>query len=290
MPAMSTETTHHPALAPPEDGATRPHTWRLSPVWHTIEPWVEKSLAIVLFLLLWEFSPRLEWVNRNFLPPFSEVIVHGVRFALSGELFEHTGVSLARALGGFVLGVLTGVPLGILLAWYAPLERYINPLLQLLRQTNPVSLFPIFIMFFGVGYFTRVAIIYWVVVWPIFLSTMSGMRYVDPTLLKYTKSLSPTRMQVFVKVVVPSIIPSIITGMRLAATSSFLMLVISEMIGASSGLGFLVANAQYVLSIHLLYVAVIVIAVLGYLTNYLLVRAEKRLTTWKLDNQASSDL
>jgi len=243
-------------------------------------PVFENTIAIALFLLAWELAPRLGLINRNFLPPFSQVIVHGIAFAASGELFTHIGVSMARALGGFALGLLTGVPLGLVLAWYPPLEKFLNPLLQLLRQSNPVSLFPVFILFFGIGYVTKVAIIYWVVVWPIFLSTMAGVKYVDPVLVKYARSLSLTRLQLFTKIVVPSTIPSVITGMRLAATSSFLMLVISEMIGASSGLGFLVANAQYVLSIHLLYVAVIVIALLGFASNHALVRLERRLTSW----------
>lgn len=250
-------------------------------LWAHLRPALEKSLAIVVFLLAWELAPRLGLINRTFLPPFSEVIVHGVQFAATGELFVHIGVSLSRALGGFFLGVATAVPLGLLLAWYGPLERYFNPLLQLLRQTNPVSLFPVFILFFGVGYATKVAIIYWVVVWPILLGTMAGVKYVDPALVKYARSLSLSKWQLFSKVIVPSTIPSLITGMRLAATYSFLMLVISEMIGASSGLGFLVTNAQYVLSIHLLYVAVIVIALLGITSNYLLVRLETRLTSWK---------
>ncbi|PLZ04094.1 ABC transporter permease [Burkholderia sp. WAC0059] len=263
------------------DSPARQRPSATASLWRYARPVVERSLAIVLFLLAWELAPRLGWVNRTFLPPFSEVVVYGVRFALSGQLFVHIGVSLGRALGGFALGVVTAVPLGILLAWYSTLDRYLNPLLQLFRQTNPVSLFPVFIMFFGVGYLTKVLIIYWVVVWPILLGTMAGVKYVDPSLVKYARSLSLRRRDIFMKVLIPSAIPSIISGMRLAATYSFLMLVISEMIGASSGLGYLVANAQYVMSIHILYVAVIVIALLGMICNTLLVRLEKRLTAWK---------
>jgi NitT/TauT family transport system permease protein len=241
----------------------------------------EKSAAIGVFLLAWEAAPRLGLINRTFLPPFSEVIIRGVQFAAEGKLLPQILVSLERAAGGFALGVITAVPLGILLGWYRPLERILNPLLQLLRQTNPVSLFPVFIMFFGIGYLTNIAIIYWVVVWPILLGTVNGVTYVDPALVKYARSvgLSPARM--FVKVVFPSAVPSIITGMRLAATYSFLMLVISEMVGASSGLGYLIVNAQYLMSIHLLYVGVIVLALLGILSNWLLVLLERRLTSWK---------
>ncbi len=254
--------------------------------WSVTQKLLEKSLAIVVFLLLWELAPRFNLIDRTFLPPFSEVIVRGVEFAASGKLLPEVLVSLGRAAGGFGLGVVTAIPLGILLGWYKPLENYLNPLLQLLRQTNPVSLFPVFILFFGIGYATKVAIIYWVVVWPILLGTTNGVRYVDPALVRYARSIGLPDWKVLVKVVVPSAIPSIITGMRLAVTYSFLMLVVSEMVGASSGLGYLIINAQYLLSIHVLYVGVIVLAVLGIVSNWLLVWLERRLTSWKVDAAA----
>lgn len=243
----------------------------------------EKSVAIVAFLALWELVPRLGIVDSAFLPAFSQVVASGVSFALSGQLWPHVEVSLLRALGGFALGVLTGVPAGIVLGWYPSVERYFNPLLQLLRQTNPVSLLPVFILFFGLGYFTKIAIIYWVVVWPILLGAMSGVRYVDPALIKYGRSLALSDWQLFTRIVVPSSIPSIVTGMRLAATYSFLMLVVSEMVGANSGLGYLVVNSQYLMSIDLLYVGVIILALLGVTANVLLVWLERSLTSWKLE-------
>jgi NitT/TauT family transport system permease protein len=249
----------------------------------SLQKLLERTAAIGLFLLLWELAPRFGLIDRTFLPPFSEILLRGAQFAAAGKLLPQVLVSLERAGGGFALGVVTAVPLGILIGWYRPLENYLNPLLQLLRQTNPVSLFPVFIMFFGIGYFTDVAIIYWVVVWPILLGAANGVKYVDPALVKYARSVGLRPWQMFVKVVIPSAVPSIITGMRLAATYSFLMLVISEMVGASSGLGYLIVNAQYLMSIHLLYVGVIVLALLGIASNWLLVALERRLTSWKQD-------
>ncbi|MDQ0392111.1 ABC transporter permease [Labrys monachus] len=248
-----------------------------------VEPVLRNSAAIVAFLLLWELAPRFGLINRTFLPPFSEVIEKGAEYALAGQLLPQILVSVGRAAGGFGLGVVTAVPLGILLGWYKPLESYLNPLLQLLRQTNPVSLFPAFILFFGIGYATNVAIIYWVVVWPILLGTITGVRSVDPALVKYARSIDLPSWQLLLKVVLPSAVPSIITGMRLAATYSFLMLVVSEMVGASSGLGYLIVNAQYLMSVHLLYVGVIVLALLGIGSNWLLVSLERRLSSWRQD-------
>jgi NitT/TauT family transport system permease protein len=248
-----------------------------------LEPAFRNSIAIVAFLLLWELAPRYGFINRTFLPPFSEIVIRGAQFAWAGKLLPQIWVSVVRAAGGFGLGVVTAVPVGFVLGWYRPVEAYLNPLLQLLRQTNPVSLFPAFILFFGIGYATNVAIIYWVVVWPILLGTITGVRQADPALVKYARSVGLSDPSIFVKVVLPSAIPSLITGMRLAVTYSFLMLVVSEMVGASSGLGYLIVNAQYLMSIHLLYVGVIVLALLGIASNWGLVSLERRLTRWKQD-------
>jgi NitT/TauT family transport system permease protein len=275
---MSQRSTEHAVAAPLVASATFP---AFGAIWVRLQPAIEKSLAIIVFLLAWEFAPRLDLINRTFLPPFSEVILRGITYAVDGKLLPQILISIERAAGGFALGIVTAVPLGILLGWYRPLERFLNPLLQLLRQTNPVSLFPVFIMFFGIGYLTNVAIIYWVVVWPILLGTVNGVSYVDPALVKYARSVGLRPARLLIKVVLPSAVPSIITGMRLAATYSFLMLVVSEMVGASSGLGYLIVNAQYLMSIHLLYVGVIVLALLGIAANWLLVLLERRLTAWK---------
>lgn len=257
--------------------------------WQFAQTWFKKSLAIGLFLLLWELAPRLKFVDPLFLPPFSEVIVHGLALAKAGKLLPHVLISMQRSMGGFALAVVTAVPLGILLGWYAPLERYCNPLLQFLRQFNAISLLPIFILFFGVGYFTKVAMIYWVVVWPILLSTLSGVKYVDPVLVKYGRSLSLSDWQILTKIVAPFAVPSIIAGMRIAATYSFLMLIIAEEVGAGSGLGFLIFNAQYLLGIHILYVAVLVLALLGFAANHLLVLLERRLTLWRSDTRGDAN-
>lgn len=250
------------------------------------EALLRNTLAIALFLLAWELAPRLDLINRTFLPPFSEVIVKGWEYALTGQLWPQVWVSLQRALGGFGLGVVIAVPLGLLLGYFRKLDAYLNPLLQLLRQTNPVSLFPAFILFFGIGYLTNVAIIFWVVVWPILLSTVTGVQQADPALVKYGRTVGLGPLALFRKIILPSALPSIITGMRLAATYSFLMLVVSEMVGASSGLGYLIVNAQYLMSIHLLYVGVIVLALLGIAANWALVALERRLTGWKQDFRA----
>ena len=252
-------------------------------IWQIMERLFERSVAIVVMLLLWEFAPRLDLISARFLPPFSEVIVKTAEFAMEGGLLPHLVVSLERAGGGFFLGVVTGVPLGMLLGWSKRLERYLDPILQLLRQTNPVSLLPVFILFLGLGYATQVAIIYWVVFWPILLSTMAGVKYVDRDLVRYSRSISLSHRMLLVKVILPSALPSIVAGMRLSVTYSLLMLVIAEMVGATGGIGYMIVNATYLHSVNLLYAGVIILALIGVGSNFALVKLENKLTVWKPD-------
>jgi hypothetical protein len=137
--SVALQTTSKESLRPV---LTEGAAWRLvQRVWPRVEPLVRGSAAIVIFLLLWELAPRLGLINRTFLPPFSEIVVKGVQYAAAGKLLPQVLVSVERAAGGFGLGVLTAVPLGVLLGWYRPLEAYLNPLLQLRVRPIPSPCF-----------------------------------------------------------------------------------------------------------------------------------------------------
>jgi len=258
--------------------------------WVEVKSILQRSLAIGVFFLLWELAPRYGIVNRSFLPPLSEILEHGYEFAIAGKLLPHILISLARSFGGFFLAVVVAVPLGILLGWSKSIDHYLTPLVEMLRQFNTLSLLPVFIMFFGIGYLTNVVIVFWVALWPILINTTTGVKYVDPILVKYGRSLSLSDQQIFVRIVLPSALSSIISGMRLAVTHSLLVLVLSEQVGASSGLGYLVGNAQYILGIHIMYLAILLLALLGFLANRSLILLENRLTWWKTDQQSHSGL
>ena len=240
----------------------------------------KRSVVLLAFVGLWEVLPRTV-VEPGYLPPFSTVIkALGDLFA-SGEIWEHLAVSLSRSAKGFGLAVLVGVPLGLVTGWFKTLEELVDPLIQTLRQTPVLALFPVFILFFGIGETSKVAIIFWGTVWPILLNTVSGVKEVDPLLIRSAQSMGVRRFDLFRKVIVPATLPAIITGVRLGATYSILMLVVAEYVGAKAGIGSLVINSQYAFLIPKMYAAIVVLALLGLSTNFLLVRLERRATRWK---------
>lgn len=241
----------------------------------------EKSFVIVTILILWEALPRLSIIDPFFLPSFSSVIMSLKTMVLSGEMAGHTGMSFERAGVGFISSVIISVPLGIFMGWNKRLERIIDPLLQACRNTSTLSLYPVFILFFGLGESSKTAIIIWGTVWPILLNTISGVKNIEPLLVKAAKSMGLSGIKLIMKVVFPMALPSILTGLRLSAAASLLMLVAAEMLGADKGLGFMIFYYQERYAIPEMFAGIISISVLGVLVNVLLVKLEKRLTVWK---------
>ncbi len=242
---------------------------------------IKRSLAITLFLLLWETVPRLGLFDRMFLPPFSEVFQALVSLITSGELLPHIVASLKRSAMGLSLAVLIAVPVGILVGWFARVEQFLDPLLQLLRNTSTFALFPVFIIFFGIGEMSKIAIILWGTSWPLLINAISGVRHVDPLMIKSARSMGTSNFRLFVKVILPASTPSIVTGFRLSATNSLLILVASEMMGASEGLGYLIHYKEQMFDIPAMYAGVVTISLIGVTLNFLIVKAEQRVLRWK---------
>jgi len=237
--------------------------------------------AILIFLLIWEIIPRIGIVDRVFLPPFSEIAVAFVQMLISGELIAHFGVSLGRVALGFGLAMAVAIPLGLMMGWFTLFERFTDPLVQTLRNVPSLALLPIFILFLGVGEESKVAIIFWGSIWAALLNTIHGVKNVDPVLVKSARSMGASHLMIFGKVVLPSAVPSIFTGMRLSATHAILILIAAEMIGASAGLGYLILSAEYSFNIRNMYVGIIALALFGITVNYLLLHLEARATRWK---------
>ncbi len=240
-----------------------------------------RIIAVVLFLLLWEIVPRMEWVDPVFLPPFSKVLAVFVQMIVSGELFKHIAISLQRSLIGFGLGLAVAIPLGLMVGWFKRFENFIDPLLQSFRQTSAIALYPVFVLFFGIAEMSKVAIVFWAVQWAVLLNTISGVKNIDPLMIKAARSMGASQLTIFVKVVIPAAFPQILTGIRLSATASILVLVAAEMMGATRGLGFLLYDSQVKYKIPEMYVAILTMSLLGLIINYLLVMMEKKLTHWK---------
>jgi NitT/TauT family transport system permease protein len=261
---------------------------KLSGVWPAwrdkIIQLTSRSISIIIFVGVWEIAPRVGIVPDIFISPPSVVLMTLWDLTVQGVLLKHSYVSLLRALVGFGLAAVVAIPLGFVFSGRFPLLRRIClPVLRLWGEINIFSLFPVFILLFGIGETSKIAMIFWICLWPIFLNTMTGVRNIDQLLIKAARSMGVKGTNLFFKVVLPAALPGVFHGLKTSAGVAFFMLIAAEMLGASSGLGWLVWNAQNNYQIPKLYAATIAISFWGLLLNYLFGKLERRIINWQED-------
>lgn len=275
--AASTAETERPKALPhpPRLGALIGGFWEQAVSLH------QKSLVIILLLLTWELAPRLELIDSVFFPPATSVLKSLWELIRSGLLLKHTLVSFNRALIGFALATAVAIPFGFLVGWFKSFERFVDPALQTFRQLPTLALFPVFILIFGIGEVSKVAIIAKASFWPIFLNMVTGVSHVDPLIVKSARSMGVKPFGIFRWVVLPAAIPSMFSGLRLSGTTALLMLVAAEMLGANAGLGFLIFNSESRFEIDTMYAAILAMTILGMAVNYGLLALQRRMSRWK---------
>jgi NitT/TauT family transport system permease protein len=220
-------------------------------------------------------------LDPQFIPPFTRVIAFIWTQAVSGTLENHLLASLGRATGGLAIAVIIAVPLGVALAgWSEKLRIALEPVLEWLSHINPFVLFHIIIVFMGAGELTKVTVIAWACLWPVMFSALSGIIHADAEIIKAARSFGLSRFRLTAKILLPSALPSILTGTRLAAGYSLLFLIAAEMMGASSGLGFMIYTAQVNYQIVEMFAGVVIIAVLAIILDGIMSAAGKKLSHW----------
>lgn len=257
--------------------------WRSGPIGDTLTL-LRKILSryglLIAFAVLWQISPSLGWTNPAVLPPLDTIFAALWNGVATGTFAHDIAVSLRRAGIAFGAAVGLGIPLGLFMGQIRIIERSLDPVLQLFRQTSALALYPVFILLLGLGETSKVFVIFWATLFPILLATIGGVKQVDPKLVEMARVYGAKRLTVFRRVVLPAALPQIFVGLRLSATTSLLLLIAAEMIGANSGVGFQVMNAQYNFQIPLMFAAILLLALLGLTANFVLETLQARLCRW----------
>ena len=282
----ATPTEAHARPARPDKPATR-HTVAAGAA-HRIGRGVRRSAAVVLFLLLWEYGTQylLDPARKVFLPPLHVVLQAWWGLVEDGQLQQHVAASLTRSVIGFSVAVVAGIGLGLVVAWYDGLREFLTPLLEAFRNTAALALLPVFVLLLGIGETSKISIVAYASFFPVLLNTIAGVRTVDPLLVRAARSLGLGSLRLFQKVVLPSAVPTIFTGIRMAGTASILVLIAAEMVGAKAGLGYLIVNAQSSFQIPDMYAGILTVSLFGLLVNVLLVRLEQHFSRWRLAAQS----
>jgi len=246
---------------------------------------LENSIVILIVLALWQILPSIGVVDAAILPPISKIFAAWWKLLASGKIVDDILDSMRRVAIGFTIALAIGIPTGVAIGYYNLFARLITPLINICRQVPAMALYPVFILFLGIGESSKIGIVFWVSLWPILLNAATGVKQIDPLLVKAAKSMGAGNIRILRTVVLPGIVPQLMTGVRLGAGSAIVSLVAAEMIGARSGLGYMVTNTQYNFQIPEMYDSILSIAVLGILINKLLVGLEKRMSFWSATEQ-----
>jgi NitT/TauT family transport system permease protein len=185
----------------------------------------------------------------------------------SAELYGHVWVSLKRILVGLLLALLIGVPLGLLIGSSRNLEAATTPAFQFLRMISPLSWMPVVVMLMGVGDQPIYFLLTFAAVWPILLNTVAGVKQLDPRWLQLSRSLSASRRETLIKVIVPGVLGHVLTGVRLSIGILWIVLVPCEMLGVSAGLGYFILDTRDRLAYSELMAMVLLIGVLGFMLD-----------------------
>src|SRR6266511_1263341 len=232
-----------------------------------------RIISPIVFLLIWEGVVRLGEVNQLLVPAPASVLRTMVELTVDGRLPWAIAVSLHRVLQGFIYGSLLGIALGLLVGWFRALEDAVDPLVG--------ALFPLFILWFGLGETSKVMTIMIGVVFLVLINTVTGVKAIDPVLLKAARDLGANQRQIFTKVVIPGALPNIFTGLRLGAGMALILVFITEIEATKAGLGFLLWESYQLLLVKQVFACTIAFGILGILSSWTLQWLERVMCPWK---------
>jgi ABC-type nitrate/sulfonate/bicarbonate transport system permease component len=224
--------------------------------------WLRGAGAVLVPLGLWELASRTV-LNIALVPPPTVVAGTALAMVRDGELFVHAAISLRRILVGFVLGSTLGVTVGVLAGRSALVWDLVRPLLAVCSAVPPIALIPLVMVWFGIDEGARLFLITYLAAVLTVPSTVSGVRAIASIRLRAAQSLGARRVQTYLRVMLPDALPFILAGLRVALGFCFMVVVAAEMIGASSGVGYLIMQSRYYALTTKMFVGILLLGIMG---------------------------
>ncbi|AGL03303.1 ABC transporter permease [Desulfoscipio gibsoniae] len=240
-----------------------------------------KCLTIPFVILaLWVTGSAAGMINQYIIPPPSRVIHTAITLLGSGLLLDHISISLYRVFAGFLATILFAFPLAVLVGLNRRLEDYIEPVLDFLGHIPPIACIPMLILWFGIGEASKLAVIILATFFPVFLNTLNGILSCDKQLLEVGDVFGFSGRDKFLRIVIPAALPSIIVGMRLGLGYSWRALIGAELIAASSGIGYMIIEAEQLSRPDIIIVGLITIGLCGYMIDYCFFKLTSCIIPW----------
>ncbi|PID25342.1 ABC transporter permease [Sporosarcina sp. P7] len=244
----------------------------------------KQLLTIVspLFLLvLWEVMSRTGILDIRFFPPPSTIVQTFYDMVVSGVMAKHVGVSLYRIFIGFLAGVIPGIIVGLLMGLYSPIRHFVQPIVMALMPIPTLALLPIIIILFGIGDLSKVVTIAGSVFFPVVINTAAGVLNIDKIYLDVASNYQTSRWNFFFKIAFPGALPVMLEGIQMGQAIALLTIVAAEMMGATSGIGYLIWTSYKAFLLPEMYVGLILISFFGYLFSLILRALQNKLLPWR---------
>jgi ABC-type nitrate/sulfonate/bicarbonate transport system permease component len=245
-----------------------------------MKPWMRATLAITGFLVVWEATARLQPGRIALFPPPSRVLLALIEMTRSGDLIRDIEASLWRALVGFALGSLAGIVIGLITGRIIKLDNYLSPVIQLFRPLPPVAIIPLVIVWFGIGETSKIFSIAFAVFFPVWVNAHLGARDIPTTYLWSARTMGVTGLGVFSRVIFPAALPFIMAGLRNGIAVAFVMVFVSELAGASSGIGYQINSSYLAYRVDRMIAALVVLGGFGALGDVLLTKTASLVFPW----------
>ncbi|RBP65293.1 NitT/TauT family transport system permease protein [Alkalibaculum bacchi] len=242
-------------------------------------------VSISVLVGIWQIVCATGRYEPSLLPSPMDVVRSMKELLEDGTLILHIQVSMTRFLIGYITASIAGIVLGLILGWYQKLWAFIDPIVQVLRPISPIAWFPFIVLWFGIGDAPAIVIIFIAAFYPVLLSTVNGIRKVDQVYLKVAQNFEMNQFQLLTKIVLPAAFPIIANGLHMALGSSWVFLVAGEMVGAQSGLGYLIIDARNSLRLDLVLAGIIFIGLSGLILDMIIKKVEKNIESkWGVQN------
>ena len=234
-------------------------------------PWLGLVTFMVL-LIVWEVISRISGWSAHIFPDPITVVGSLFELVVNGTLLRHTVASLYRVTAGFYMAILLGIPLGMILGRLRFVRSLVNPLIQFLRPISPLAWIPLAMLWFGIGDRPAIFLIFLSSFFPLVVSTTAAVLHINPTYFQVAANFKFTRIETVTKIIIPAIIPEIVTALRITVTIAWLVVVAAEMIAVQSGLGYLILDARNALRMDYVMDGMIVIGLIGLFLDVLMRR------------------
>ena len=238
--------------------------------------------AVVAFLTVWELiGSTFQLINPMFMSAPSLIWKAAVQMFASGEIYNDLYVSGLEFAWGYSLSVIVGIPFGIAIGWYRKMAYTFDPFVNAMNATPRVALLPLIIIWLGIGILSKIGIIFLGAVFPLMINTRDGVKTTPHTLLNAAKSFGASEWQIFRSVVLPSTVPFILTGLRLAVGRALIGVMVGELYAATAGIGFMITVAGATFQTDKVFVGVLIFAITGMIATEVLDKLEHRFDKWR---------